>query len=112
MRSFTSGKLLSPWLNPALIMYTSGTTGFPKGAVLTHRGILNDAAFFIDRWRVNQNTRFCARITLFHGRCDRYILTALYTGGTLHPMLTFDAVKALQIISRERGPFLAESQRC
>ena len=41
-----------------------------------------------------------------------YILTALYTGGTLHPMLTFDAVKALQIISRERGPFLAESQRC
>ena len=92
--------------DPALIMYTSGTTGFPKGAVLTHRGILNDAAFFIDRWRVNQNTRFCAPVPFFHvfGAIG-YILTALYTGGTLHPMLTFDAVKALQIISRERCSF-------
>src|SRR5713226_5509188 len=36
--------------DPAMMQYTSGTTGFPKGAVLTHRGIVNNAMVFAERW--------------------------------------------------------------
>jgi fatty-acyl-CoA synthase len=91
-------------VDPAMILYTSGTTGFPKGAVLVHRGPINTVLLPVTRTEIiEQGERFCALVPFFHVfGCVGFILFALCTGGTLHPLLAFDPLKAMQIISRER----------
>jgi fatty-acyl-CoA synthase len=87
----------------AMIQYTSGTTGFPKGAMLTHYGILNNAAMFMHRWESVPTDHSCTAMPFFHvGGCVLAVLGAICVGSTLHPMLAFDTLKTLQIISSER----------
>ena len=89
--------------DPVQIQYTSGTTGFPKGAVLHHYGLLNNVMLFTHRWELCHSDRLCSPLPLFHtGGCVLGVLASLYVGSTLHPLLTFDPLKALQILSRER----------
>ena len=95
-------------LDPAMIMYTSGTTGSPKGAVLIHRGLLNNGWLMAQRWRLEQTDRYCTPMPFFHaGGCVCGILAVLTAGCTLHPMIAFEPVKFLQINSRERCTFSA-----
>ena len=90
-------------LDPAMIMYTSGTTGSPKGAVLTHHGLLNNGWLMAHRWGLEQTDRYCTPMPFFHaGGCIAGILAVLAAGCTLHPLVAFDPVKFLQINSRER----------
>ncbi len=90
----------------AMMLYTSGTTGFPKGALLTHHGLLNNARFLTRRWGLDQRDRHCTLAPFFHAiGCVGGTLVSLCLGGTLYPALTFDPLKALQIISRERCTF-------
>lgn len=51
---------------PALIVYTSGTTGTPKGAVLTHNNLAFNATTLVDYWRVTDRDRFFLTLPLFH----------------------------------------------
>lgn len=90
--------------DPAILIYTSGTTGFPKGAVLNHRGPINTVLLPITRiGGIEPGERFCALVPYFHVfGCIGFILFALCTGGTVHPLLAFDPLKAMQIISSER----------
>ncbi len=89
--------------DPGQILYTSGTTGFPKGAVQSQRAILNNGAIFARRWGQHQGDHGCSAMPFFHaGGCVLGILAALGAGSTLHPMIAFDPLKALQIISTER----------
>ena len=89
--------------DPVQIQYTSGTTGFPKGAILHHAGILNNAMLFARRWGLRQSDRYCNPLPFFHtGGCVLAALGTLSAGSTLHPLLAFDPLKALQIISQER----------
>jgi fatty-acyl-CoA synthase len=89
--------------DPGQILYTSGTTGFPKGAVQSQRGILNNGAIFARRWGMRQGDHVCTAMPFFHaGGCVLGILAALGAGATLHPLIAFDPVKALQVISSER----------
>jgi fatty-acyl-CoA synthase len=92
--------------DPAMMLYTSGTTGFPKGALLSHRSLLNDAAFFIRRMKLKSEFRSCVLVPFFHVfGCMGYNLSSLFSAGTLHPLLAFDSLKAMQIISSERCNF-------
>lgn len=50
----------------AMIQYTSGTTGFPKGAVLSHRGLVNNARFYAGRCGVTEATTWVNIMPMFH----------------------------------------------
>src|SRR6266849_985094 len=97
--------------DPAILMYTSGTTGFPKGALLTHYGLVNNAVVYTKRLEpfaqreglVLHELRGNTWFPFFHvAGIVTCLLTALYTGSTIYPLLAFDPVKAMQVISRQR----------
>src|ERR1700746_3660015 len=56
--------------DPVMIQYTSGTTGFPKGALLCHRGLLNNGADTAERMGLDPGDVFVTTMPLFHtGGC-------------------------------------------
>src|SRR5437667_9387610 len=94
--------------DPAMIIYTSGTTGFPKGTLLTHHGLINNARLLAKRWGANQDTVMAVLVPFFHAMgCVSGTLASLYLGCSLHPLLAFDPLKALRIISSERCTLLS-----
>jgi fatty-acyl-CoA synthase len=88
--------------DPALIMYTSGTTGFPKGALLSHHSLLNQILNVMRRSEPYRDERMCVLVPFFHIFGNGLILGGICTSSTVYPLLTFDAVKAMQLISQER----------
>src|SRR4029077_5797637 len=65
----------------AQIQYTSGTTGFPKGALLRHRGLANNARFFARAIGARAGDIWVNPMPLFHtGGCGLITLGALQTG--------------------------------
>ncbi len=87
----------------AQIQYTSGTTGFPKGAVLSHRGLTNNARFFAQRLEAEPGEPWANMMPLFHtAGCAMMVLGALQTAAPLYLFAIFDPVAVLRIIERER----------
>ncbi len=85
------------------MQYTSGTTGFPKGVMLTHRNILNNGFYIGDRQDFTEKDRLCLPVPLFH--CFGIVLgvMALLThGGTLVMLEIFDPLLALAAVHKER----------
>jgi fatty-acyl-CoA synthase len=86
----------------AQIQFTSGTTGAPKGAALTHRGLVNNARMFAARGGLHEQTRMCSGMPMFHcGGCVLITMGTIAAGGTQYPLVTFDARKALDTIAAE-----------
>ena len=87
----------------AQIQYTSGTTGFPKGAVLHHRGIMNNPRFFRIRLGLGQGEKNLCVMPMFHtSGCVGGTLGALTTGGVLILPPVFDPSVVLDLIEREK----------
>ena len=85
------------------IQYTSGTTGAPKGVMLTHTGILNNANLMGHRAGWTEQDRLLAVMPLFHtAGCVCNVLGMLTRGGALIGMAVFDAARALGLIVAER----------
>lgn len=93
--------------DPAQIQYTSGTTGFPKGAVLLHRGITNNARLVFRRYGVRRPHAYAHGMPFFH--------TAGCVLATLGPLQdhvpqvfaeAFDPALMLAMIERERATHL------
>jgi acyl-coenzyme A synthetase/AMP-(fatty) acid ligase/fructoselysine-6-P-deglycase FrlB-like protein len=86
------------------ILYTSGTTGFPKGAQLTHRGMLQNAAAVGGNLRLGPADRICLAVPLHH--CFGAVmgtLAAITYGATLVlPSDGFDAGATLAAVASER----------
>ena len=82
------------------MLYTSGTTGFPKGALHSHRIIRNmvDAA---DRLMLTPEDKVVLYLPLFHVFGAAAVLTFLYVGGTIVLTESFEAAHSLELIDRE-----------
>jgi len=89
---------------PAAIFYTSGTTGFPKGAVTTHENFLSNAETCRRILSVDPaGSRTLISVPLFHVTgCNSQLLVALYVGGTAVIMPVFEVGAFLRAISEER----------
>jgi long-chain acyl-CoA synthetase len=87
----------------AFIMYTSGTTGQPKGAEGTHVGIVNSALSFERCLALRDDERSLVAVPLFHvtGLIAQF-LTMAHLGGTTVVMPAFNAAEALRLIDAER----------
>lgn len=94
---------LSP-LDPVNIQFTSGTTGFPKGATLTHHNILNNARFVGARIGLGPSDRMCIPVPLYH--CFGMVagnLASVTSGATMvYPGEAFDPMAVLRTIELER----------
>lgn len=85
------------------MQYTSGTTGFPKGVMLTSRNILNDGFIIGERMRYTSADKVCLPVPLFH--CFGIVLgvMAVLTHGATHVLLeSFDPLVALASIHKEK----------
>jgi len=92
---------------PANIQYTSGTTGFPKGVVLTHANVLHDAVAFGRRLDTGPDDRVLMQVPLFHCfGCVIALLGAHAFGAAIVMLRRFDATRALEAIDAERCTLL------
>jgi len=90
--------------SPAAIFYTSGTTGFPKGAVTTHENFLSNAETCRRALgAAPEGLRTLISVPLFHVTgCNSQLLVAFYVGGTAVIMPVFEVGAFLRAISEER----------
>lgn len=84
------------------IQFTSGTTGFPKGAELTHGGIVNNARLFAHRATMRQHGRHSNPMPYFHcGGCVMSTLGSIATGSAQMPAVSFDPARMARTIEEE-----------
>ena len=90
--------------DPVAVMYTSGTTGKPKGVVLDHLGLINKSLHSTKRQGLGHEDRLCLFFPLFHMFGNTCItLAGLLRGATIvMPCLAFDPSKILKAIYREK----------
>ena len=72
--------------DPVMLQYTSGTTGFPKGALLHHRGLVNNGHHYVDRLGIEDGDVYVATMPLFH------------TGGSVMSVLGCVSKKLTQVL--------------
>jgi len=87
------------------IQYTSGTTGSPKGVLLTHRNLVNNGRMMAHGLRYTEQDRICVPVPLYH--CFGSVIgtmASINTGAALiFPASTFDALATLTAIQEERA---------
>jgi fatty-acyl-CoA synthase len=85
------------------MQYTSGTTGFPKGVMLTHHNIVNNARMVGDVMGMTEKDSLLIQVPFFHCfGCVMSTLNSVYHGSTMVILESFDALKALQFIAAEK----------
>lgn len=94
--------------DPVNIQYTSGTTGFPKGATLSHHSILNNGFFIGERMGYTENDRVCIPVPLYHCfgmvlgnlACTTHGACMIFTGEA------FEAATVLKTVQDEKATSL------
>jgi len=90
--------------DPVMIQYTSGTTGFPKGALLRHRGLLNNGADTAERMGVDPGDVFIVTMPLFHtGGCVCCVIGSVSKAATIVLIEAFDPAIVLEMFGTYRG---------
>jgi fatty-acyl-CoA synthase len=86
------------------IQYTSGTTGFPKGAMLTHRNLLMNAFHVGQRLAFTERDRLCVPVPFYHcfGCVMGTLMCVVYGAALVVPAESFDPTATLQAIHDER----------
>jgi len=85
------------------IQYTSGTTGFPKGVMLTHYNLVNNAINIAECMRLTYEDRLCIPVPFFHCfGCVIGTLAITTSGGTMVPVQEFSPTEVLQTVEKEK----------
>ncbi len=87
------------------IQYTSGTTGSPKGVLLTHHNLVNNGRIMANGMRISEQDRICIAVPLYHCfGCVIGTMASITTGAAMvFPAPTFDPLATLQAIEKERA---------
>jgi len=85
------------------MQYTSGTTGFPKGVMLTHHNIVNNARMVGDVMGMSEKDSLLIQVPVFHCfGCVMSTLNSVYHGSAMVLLEFFDPQKALETMSKEK----------
>jgi fatty-acyl-CoA synthase len=85
------------------MQYTSGTTGFPKGVMLTHYNIVNNAYYVAQCMKLTKNDRLCIPVPFFHCfGCVMSTLACAVVGATMVPVQEFNPKQVLKTVEAER----------
>ena len=89
-------------IDPGLIVYTSGTTGKPKGAVLTHKNLVHDAKNIIKLWEITSSDRLCHALPFshVHGLCFA-LHTTLLAGSRILMLDQFSPETVIGALSKK-----------
>jgi len=94
--------------DPINIQYTSGTTGFPKGAALSHHNILNNGYFVAESMNFTEEDRLVIPVPLYH--CFGMVMGNLgcmtHGAAMIYPSEGFEPEAVLEAVSEERGTAL------
>ena len=90
--------------DPINIQYTSGTTGFPKGATLSHHNILNNARFIAQLLGYSERDRVCVPVPLYHcfGMVIGNLACTSSGAAIVYPAETFEPEATLEACHQER----------
>jgi fatty-acyl-CoA synthase len=85
------------------MQYTSGTTGFPKGVMLTHYNVVNNGYNIGECMKLTENDRLCIPVPFFHCfGCVLGVMACVTHGSAMVPVEIFDPLKVLQTIEKEK----------
>ena len=85
------------------MQYTSGTTGFPKGVMLTHYNLVNNGFQIGECMKFTERDRLCIPVPFFHCfGCVLGVMVCVTHGSTMVPVEIFDPLKVLQTIEKEK----------
>lgn len=87
---------------PLLILYTSGTTGLPKGAVISHRAEIARNMVLRAEFGIAEEDAFVAWSPLYHMGAAEFSLGTLMAGGTVFVVDGFDTARLAEIVATER----------
>jgi len=90
--------------DPMDIQYTSGTTGFPKGATLSHHNLLNNGYFVGRTLRYSEQDRICVPVPLYHcfGMVMSNLAATSHGACLVYPSEAFDPAAVLAAVAEER----------
>ena len=93
--------------DPWYIGYTSGTTGFPKGAIVSHRARIIPALFMAVEYGLQDTDVELLTMPLFHSNGITFVMLGLYLGNTVVILRSFDAQEVLRSIDRRKLTYVS-----